>query len=222
MHIYTATSSLGILLLGHESCCPFALCCSSLSALPFCSREAKRFLPSHHTLSTLWKLLFPRPVHIALARYQNPLTNGRLSGNTDKNFKHVLYLLGVQCATLRWGLPSNQAGLGIQLQNRRKENTFPLRKKLDNSAACSRLSSLCAIEELGMVCAFSRLQFPPPTLFSKGVMSHQPEFYICQPLKDAEGDFNPFHWQPEQPLYTPLLPCLRIQEYQGTQFSSAD
>lgn len=35
---------------------------------------------------------------------------------------------------LRRGLPSKQAGLGIQLQNnyRCKENTFPLRKKLDD------------------------------------------------------------------------------------------
>lgn len=139
MHIQK-TDPLGILLLWYKSHCPFTLCCSSPPKVPFSSRKVK-FLPTQHTLCTTqhtlcthWKLLFPRPVHIVLARYQNLLTNGRLSGNMEKNFKHVLYLLGVQPATLRWGLPSKQAGLGIQLQNnyRCKENTFPLRRKLDD------------------------------------------------------------------------------------------
>lgn len=133
MHIHE-TDSLGILLLWYKLYCPFTLCCSSPSKLPFCSRKVKKFLPTQHTLCTHWKLLLPRPVHIALALYQNLLTNGRLSGNTEKNFKHVLYLLGVQPATLRWGLPSKQAGLGIQLQTnyRCKENTFPLGRKPDD------------------------------------------------------------------------------------------
>lgn len=133
VHIHD-TDPLGNLPLWYKSYRPFTLCCSSPSMLPFPSRKAKKFLPTQHTLCTHWKLLFSRPVHIESAHYQNMLTNGRLSGNTEKNFKHVLYLLGVQRATSRRGLPSKQAGLGIQLQNnyRCKENTFSLRRKLDD------------------------------------------------------------------------------------------
>jgi len=127
------------------------------SVLPFHHEKAERFLPTRHSWSTLWKLPLWRAVHIRLALYQTQLTNSRLSGNTEKNFKHVLYLLGVQRASLRQGLPSKQAGLGIWLQNnyRCKENTFPLRKERDdilqppvNHAHC------CALEELSAFCAF--------------------------------------------------------------------
>lgn len=128
------------------------------SLLPFHYEKAERFLPTCHSWFTLWKPPLWRAVHIGLALYQTRLTNSRLSGNTEKNFKHVLYLLGVQHASLRRGLPSKQAGLGIRLQNnyRCKENTFPLRKERDdilqppvNHAHC------CALEELSTFCVFS-------------------------------------------------------------------
>lgn len=170
MHIHE-TDPLGNLPPWYKSYCPFNLCCSS--TLPFSFRKAKKFLPTQHTFCTHWKLLFSKPVHIALARYQNLLANGRLSGNTGKNFKHVLYLLGVQPATLRLGLPSKQAGLGIQLQNnyRCKENTFSLRRKWWYSTVFSRLSSVCAGEELGRAYLFLIPHFPSPALLSEGFIA---------------------------------------------------
>lgn len=213
MHVYE-TDPLGNLPLWYKSCCPFTPCCSSPSTLPFSFRRAKKLLPTQRILCTHWKLLFSRPVHIALAHYQNLLTNGRLSGNTEKNFKHVLYLLGVQPATLRQGRPSKQAGLGIQLQNnyRCKENTFSEKETWWYSAVFSRLSSVCAGEELGRVCVFSRPHFPSPALFSEGFIANQVKFFICQPLTDAKADFNPFQSQSKQCLYTHLLSFLHIQE----------
>ncbi|KAH1185883.1 hypothetical protein KIL84_018632 [Mauremys mutica] len=85
----------------------------------FFSRQENRNVSTHPACSfhSLKASLEKDSVHIELAFYQEGLTNGRLSGNTEKNFKHVLYLLRVQHGTLRSSLHYTQPDLGISLQS---------------------------------------------------------------------------------------------------------
>lgn len=151
---------------------PLLLCSGRASF--FTPRKQKRFYPP----IILYPLFESFPSKgLRILRWhstKNRLTNGRLSGNTEKNFKHVLYLPGVQRATLRRGLPSKQAGLGIRLQNnyRCKENTFPLRKKLDDILQSSVNRVHCVLWKSSMFCAVSRLQLPAPAVLSEGVIPY--------------------------------------------------
>lgn len=127
-------------LLWYNSSCPFTLRCSSLSALPFCSREPKKLFAHPSYLIHSLKTSCLQACAYCVGTLPKRANKWQIKWKHGKEFQACIILARSSARNvLRRGLPSKQAGLGIQLQNnyRCKENTFPLRTKLDDTPQSS-------------------------------------------------------------------------------------